>query len=117
MVEMSELDEFVNATNVKKGDIIKPTHEGTIEEQETQYGRKKIFTMPVLVNGTKKMLWSPGKMAQSEFIKLTGSSDSKGWVNKEFVIDFVKTSVRGEIKNVVIPGSIRDVIHSEVIKV
>lgn len=102
MVNTAALESFLNDKTAKENDICEIIGEGNIEEKDTQYGKRKILNLPVKLNGNS-LTWSPGKIAVKECEKIFLSTDTKNWVNKKFSIGFVKMTVKGEIKNIVIP--------------
>ena len=105
MVSTSELESYLNDKSAKKGDRVKILSEGTIEVKEDAQNKKikyKVLNLPVNLNGTLELIWSPGKLAVAALNKMFGT-DTKTWVNKEFIVDLVKMQVKGELKEVIFP--------------
>jgi hypothetical protein len=105
MVDIGEMENFLNEKSAKSGDIVEIIGEGLIEEQETQFGKRKILNIPVKLNGIEK-IWSPAKIARAEAQKIFESTNTKTWVGKKFQVIFVKMTIKGELKDVIIPGKI-----------
>ena len=92
--------EWLNAENVSKA-LSEPTKakildEGT--ESEGKYGKKVAFTIEIL--GTEYK-YTPSKTSIRAIIKKNGS-DTMAWVGKTIDLVAVNTTIRGEIKPIVV---------------
>ena len=105
MVDTRELEAFLNDKSARKGDIVEITGSGDIEiKDDTNNAQRKykVLNLPVMLNGTMALEYSPAKLAKEALEKLYGSNTDK-WVGKKFVVDFVKMMVKGEMRNVIFP--------------
>lgn len=102
MVNLGELEHFLNDKSVKENDIGVILSEGSFQTVNDKFGERKILNIPVEVNSVK-LTWSPGKIARDEAIRVFGSQDTRNWVGKKFQIGFMKMIVKGEPKTIIIP--------------
>lgn len=106
MVDTGELESFLSEKTAKGGDIVEIIGEGEIQRDvETQFGKRNILNIPVKING-RQLIWSPGKVARKEAEKIFNSKDTKNWINRKFQVTLVKMPVKGELKDILVPGSL-----------
>ena len=104
MVDTGELESYLNDKSAKKGDIVEIIGEGNLEEKEdpNNHRKYKVLNLPVKLNSTKDLIWSPAKLATAAMQKLHGK-DTKTWVGKKFQVELVKMAIKGEMKDIVFP--------------
>ena len=104
MVDSGELESYLNDKSAKKGDIVEILGEGTLEQKEDVATKRKykVLNLPVKLNGTLDLTWSPAKLATAALQKLYGK-ETKGWINKKFQVDLIRMAIKGEMKEVVFP--------------
>ena len=101
----------MNAKSCNKGDIVEILGEGTLEIKQDAVNPKrtyKILNLPVKVNSQTELIWSPAKLATEALQKLYGRDTAK-WTGRKFQVDFVKMSIKGEMKEVIFPMSLEPV--------
>lgn len=106
MVNTGDLESFLSEKNAKSGDIVTIKGEGEIVEQDTQFGKRMILNIPVELK-SRNLIWSPGKLARSEGEKLFKSKDTKDWVGKQFSVLLVKMTIKGEMKDIIVPSEVK----------
>src|SRR3990167_6541053 len=104
MVDLGELENYLNDRSAAKGDIVEITGEGVIEiMKDDKTGKvKKLLNLPVLLNGQLKLIYSPGRKATDILVKEWGRNTRK-WVGKKFQIDFVVMQIGKDELNVIKP--------------
>src|SRR3990167_1138723 len=111
IVDIGELESYLNDKSANKGDVVEIMSEGTLEVKQDSVNPTKVYrvlNLPVKLNGQRDLIWSPAKLATEALQKLYGR-DTKNWVNKKFQVDLVKMSIKGEMKNVIFPMSLEPV--------
>lgn len=107
MVEVDFGGDYLNAETSKDGDICEIMGEGAYEEKEIKGKKKKLFNLPVRLNGTKDLIYTPGAKAGKELMRAWGK-DSKNWIGKKFQIKIVTVEVAGNEMDVVRPKPIAE---------
>ena len=90
MVNMGELETYLNDKSCSEGAIVEIMGEGVIEHKtdENTHKVKKLLNLPVLLNQELELTYSPGKKALFEMQSAWGK-DTKKWVHKKFQVKFV----------------------------
>lgn len=103
MVNVGQIEDYLNDKSGAEGDIVEITGEGLIEEKTEDNGRtKKILNIPVLLNGQSKLTYTPGKKALAELREHYGK-ETKQWIGKKFQIKFVVMQIGNKEINVIKP--------------
>lgn len=97
MVDIRELEQYLNDKSAKKGDVVLIEGEGEISELED----RKVLNLPVSIEG-RKLTWTPGKNARRPLEQAFGF-DTKEWVGKTFAVDFYKQQTPNGLIDVLIP--------------
>lgn len=105
MVDVAQMENYLNEKIAKVNDIVEIVGDATIEIKDDQFGKRKIMNIPVKLNGND-LTWSPGKIARDMLVQQFKSSDTKNWIGKKFAVDFVKMTVKGAVKDIIIPKAI-----------
>lgn len=105
MVEIAQMDSYMSEKNAKIGDLVEICGDATIELKEDQFGKRKIMNIPVKLNGND-LTWSPGKIARDILAKIFESTNTSNWIGKKFQVDYVKMTVKGQLKDIIIPKKI-----------
>ena len=98
MVRTSDVSNYISASDLRKGDIVKFLDEGQIVDDKFNKGQQKIV-IKVSLNGEPPKLMSPNATIRNHLKKCWGD-DIANWVGKRATVDFVKKEVMGEIKDV-----------------
>lgn len=102
MVNTGEIESYLNNKSAKRDEIVEIIGEGNISDIPQKDGTKRRgLNIPIKLNGTRELIYSPGKTALKELQKAWGI-DTKDWVGKKAVVDFIKMTSFGEIKDVLI---------------
>jgi hypothetical protein len=103
MVDTGELENYLNEKSAKTGDIVEILNEGVIGEIAQADGTKRrALNISVKLNGSRDLIWTPGKTATKQMVLKTGKKDSKGWVGLKCSVDIVKQTAFGQLKDIVI---------------
>lgn len=103
MVDLNELESFLNEHSCVDGDIVEILGEGLIEAKEdAKSGRKyKVLNLPVRC-GLLELIYSPNADAQ-EVLKLKFGRNTKDWVGKKFQVKIYPKTSFGITKNAILP--------------
>ena len=100
MVNIGELETYLNDKSCSEGDIVEILGEGLIElkDDEQTHRTKKLLNLPVKVNGQICLTYTPGKKALAELQNAWGK-DTNEWVGKKFQVKFVLMQIgQNELK-------------------
>ena len=100
MVQLGELESYLNDKSAAKGDIVEILGEGTIEllEDKATHKVKKLLNLPVRLNSQRELIYTPGKKA-IEAMQIKWGKDTKKWIGKKFQVEFVFMQVgQNELK-------------------
>ena len=102
MVDIGELEIYLNDKSAKENDIVEITGEGKFEEKVDDKGnKKKLINLPIKLNG-RDLIYSPGKKA-IEVLRTAWSRDTKNWIGKKFTVKFVVMQIGTNELNVIKP--------------
>jgi uncharacterized membrane protein len=100
LVRVSDLDTFLQPTDIKEGDIVTFTSAGTIKPaNETKFGRPAFQTTIRLPDGKLKTA-TINKTSWRALAKVWGD-ETTAWVNHEARVTKVKQLVQGEMTDVI----------------
>ncbi len=104
MVDTSELESFLNEKSAKEGDSIKIIEEGDIEEKEDPQTKRryKVLNIPVRINNSRDVIYSPNNDAIRAMQKEWGM-DTKKWIDREFKIKFYPKTSFGITRTAILP--------------
>jgi hypothetical protein len=105
MVEIGELEAYLNDKSAKENDICVVTGEGSIQELDGEFGKRRVLNIPVELNG-RAVIWTPGKLALNAAEQVFKSRNTTKWVGQKFAVGFVKMTVKGQIKDIIVPKAI-----------
>lgn len=107
--------DYLKAENCKGGERVKILKAGVIEEIKSPEGEiKTVLNYRVLVDGKEKD-FTPNKTNGNIMIEAWGEDDDN-WINKEFIIELVKVSVFGKMKNSIIVKPIVEKAEAKKVK-
>ena len=103
MVDTGELENYLNESSCKDGDVVEILNEGVIESKvDTQSGRKyKLLNLGVRC-GLLELVYSPNKDAQEVLVKAYGK-DTKQWIGRKFVVQIYPRTLFGVTKKAIFP--------------
>ena len=103
MVDLNELENYLNANSCTDGDIVEILNEGVIEaKQDAKSGRKyKVLNLSVRC-GMLELIFSPNSDAQA-ILKDAWGNNTKAWVNKKFSVKIYPKTSFGVTKDAILP--------------
>jgi hypothetical protein len=112
MPELSKLDKFVKASNVKNGDIILFLDGGQIKEMDFKEDNGTVKKQPVLEmkvkhNGDEK-IYSPNKTTRDLLGKAWGTN-TDAWIGKKGKVKLISQIVKGALKDVIVLDPVSEV--------
>ena len=107
MVDTGELEGFLNEKSCKEADIVEILEEGVIQHKEDPLTKRKyrVLNIPIKLNGSLELIYSPNKDAVAVFTKAWGS-DTKAWLGRKFQIKFYPKTSFGVTKTTILPNPI-----------
>lgn len=104
MVDTGLLENYLNDSSVKEGEVVKIAGEGNIEQKEDAITKKKysVLNLPVVLANGRTLTYSPNIDAQ-KVLKAKFGTDTKNWVGKEFKVKFYPKTSFGVTKNAILP--------------
>ena len=104
MVDTGELENYLNEKSAKEGDMVEILEEGIREGKEDPQTHRKynVLNLPVKLNGSRDVIYSPNKEAIAVFQKAYGMNTT-GWIGKKFTIKFYPKTAFGVTKTAILP--------------
>lgn len=103
MVDLGELDNYLNSDSAIDGDIVVILDEGKIETKKGQNDKPyKVINFLVECKG-RQLIYTPDNAALDVFKKAYGK-DSKKYVGKKFSVKLYPKVVFGKAKTAILPN-------------
>lgn len=104
MVNTNELESFLNEKSCKEDDIVEIIGEGDLETKKDAVSNReyKVLNIPVTVNGSLKVIFSPNKEAVKA-LQIAKGVDTKNWIGIKFHPMFYPKTAFGVTKNAIMP--------------
>jgi hypothetical protein len=110
MVNVGELENFLNDSSAKDNDMCEILPGAVINDKEDAVTKRKYkeLLLNVKLNGTRDLQYAPNKDAREVLTKAFGSDTDK-WTGKKFTVKIYPKTSFGVTKNAILPVLIKEV--------